>query len=109
MNALASRGDLMAKTELKSFKLVGFDEGSERQSRENENLRLTCLIDGDGILAVWGSPGNHKNIDTVLAARMPCEVECECIPAKDSWTNQHGHKYWVPERGSLRVIEERPR
>jgi hypothetical protein len=85
------------------FKLIGFDEGGVRQSREGENLRLVCLIEGGGKLAVWGSIGSSENINNVQAAGMPCEVECECI-APEQWASRYGHTHWVPQGSKLRVL-----
>jgi len=86
-----------------TFKLIGFDEAGVRQSSEEENLRLVCLIEGGGKLAVWGSIGSCENIDNVLAAGMPCEVECDCILPKQ-WAMRYGHTNWVPQGNKLRVL-----
>jgi hypothetical protein len=85
------------------LKLIGFDEGGVRQSSEEENLRLVCLIDGGGKLAIWGSIGSCENINNVQAAGMPCEVECDSIPPKQ-WAIRYGHTYWVPQGKKLRVL-----
>jgi hypothetical protein len=85
-----------------TFKLIGLDEGEVRQSKDN--LRLVCLIEGGGKLAVWGSIGSCQNINNVQAVRMPCEVECDCIPAKEPWATKYGHTYWVPQGNKLRVL-----
>jgi hypothetical protein len=86
-----------------TFKLIGFDERGIQRSRQNPNLRLVCLIEGGGKLAVWGEVGSRENIDKVQAAGMPCEVECDCIPP-EQWAMQYGHTYWVPQGHKLRVL-----
>lgn len=83
---------------LRKFTLVGLDEGGVRES--NGNLRLVCLIDKGGKLAIWGTPTEHRNIDAVQAAKMPCDVECDCIPAGQI----NGHYFWIPERHSLKIL-----
>lgn len=85
------------------FKLIGLDEGGVRQSEGNRNLRLVCLIEGGGKLAVWGSVGSRENIDRVKAAGMPCDVECDCIPP-EPWAVKYGHTYCVPQGNNLRVL-----
>jgi len=86
-----------------TFKLIGLDEGGVRQSSEKPNLRLVCLIEGGGKLAVWGSIGSCENINNVQAAGMPCEVECDCIPP-ELWATRYGHTYWVQQGDKLRVL-----
>jgi len=85
------------------FNLVGFEEGGVMQSQGSDNLRLVCLIEGGGKLAVWGRTGERKNIDRVLGAGMPCQVECETI-APSAWAIQKGHSCWVPEGRILKVL-----
>ena len=90
-----------------TFRLTGFEEGGVQRSRDNpNNLRLVCLVEGGGKLAIWGTEGLRENIDKVLAAGMPCEVECECrVP--DEWgTKQYGHSYWVPQNRKLSVLSK---
>ncbi len=87
----------------KVFRLISLDESDVRQSQNNANLRLVCLIEGGGKLAVWGSPGSVANIEKVRSAGLPCKVECECIPAREPWASKYDHRYWVPEGRSLRV------
>jgi hypothetical protein len=87
------------------LKLVGLDEGGVRSSPEINNLRLVCLIDGGGKLAVWGSPDSRENIDKVQAAGIPCEVECDCITAAQWSITKYGHTYWVPEGYELQVCK----
>jgi hypothetical protein len=89
--------------ERQTFRLIALDEGGVRQSRENDNLRLVCLIEGGGKLAVWGRDESRDNIDKVRSAGMPCAVECECI-APEQWAVKYGHTYWVPQGASLRVL-----
>jgi hypothetical protein len=88
-----------------TFKLIGFDEGGAQQSRGKNNLRLVCLIEGGGKLAIWGSIGSMENINAVQASGMPCDVECGCIKP-EAWAVQYGHTYWVPQGNKLRVISK---
>ena len=85
------------------FRLTGLDEGGVRQSREKDNLRLVCLLEGGGKLAIWGRPDSRQNIDRVRTASMPCDVECECVDP-ESWALGYGHTKWVPQGSTLRVI-----
>ena len=84
------------------FRLTGLDEGGVRQSLENDNLRLVCLIEGGGKLAVWGSPDSRENIDKVQSS-VPCAVECECSEP-ETWALKYGHTKWVPQDSTLRVL-----
>lgn len=90
--------------ETKTFRLISLDESDVRQSRGNANLRLVCLIEGGGKLAVWGSPGSLVNIEKMKAAGLPCSVECECVLARGPWVSKYDHRYWVPERCKLLVL-----
>jgi hypothetical protein len=89
----------------KTFKLIALDEGGVRRSRDNTNLRLVCLIEGGGKLAVWGTVESRENIDKVQRARVPCEVECECVPP-EPWAVRYGHSFWVPQGHKLRVLSK---
>ncbi len=90
--------------EMLRFRLTGLDEGGVRQSRENDNLRLVCLIEGGGKLAVWGRSNSRENIDRVQSS-VPCSVECECIEP-ETWALRYGHTKWVPQGSTLRVLSE---
>ncbi len=90
--------------EIKRFNLIAFDEGDVRQSSTNANLRLVCVINEGGKLAVWGSGRSTGNIEKVRAAGMPCVIECECIRARQPWAGKYDHRYWVPQMGKLRVL-----
>ena len=89
----------------KTFKLIGLDEGGVRQSQGKNTVRLVCLIEGGGKLAIWGSIGSVQNINTVQTAGMPCNVECDCIEP-EAWAIRYGHAYWVPEANKLRVLSK---
>jgi hypothetical protein len=88
---------------IKAFRLTRIDQGGIQESQEN--LHLICLIKGDGKLVIWGSAALRQNIDAVQRAKMPCEVECDCIRPKE-WAIRYGHSYWVPEGNRLRVITQ---
>ena len=85
-----------------TFKLIGLDEGGVQGSLDNPNLRLVCHIEGGGKLAIWGMVGSRENIDKVLNAGMPCEVECDCIPPA-AWASRYGHRQWVPQGNKLHI------
>ena len=87
-----------------TFKLIELDEGGVRGK---DNLRLVCLIEGGGKLAIWGSIRDQRNINIVQSAGMPCDIECDCIPSKQEWKDNYRHTYWVPEKNSLRVLHRR--
>jgi hypothetical protein len=95
---------LRGAMEKRAFRLVALDEGGVALSRDNDNLRLVCLIDGGGKLAIWGRDGQTGNIDRVYAA-LPCRVECECIPP-ERWATRFGHSYWVPQGAGLKVLAD---
>ena len=62
-------------------------------------------MEGGGKLAVWGNPRSRLNIDAVLLAGMPCDVECDVIPPQ-GWAITYGHSYWVPEGNTLIVTKQ---
>ena len=99
----AGRCEGSVAMEMLKFRLTGLDEGGVRQSRENDNLRLVCLVEGGGKLAIWGRHDSRQNIDRVRKAGMPCDVECGCIDP-ESWALGYGHTKWVPEGSTLRVL-----
>jgi hypothetical protein len=90
---------------IKTFRLIGFDEGGVNQKQDNENLRLVCLLEGGGKLAVWGKVGSQKNIDLVMRAGIPCSIECDCIPPS-AWAIRYGHTSWLPQGNTIRVFSD---
>ena len=86
---------------MRMFTVMSFDEGGT-QSTERA-IRLVCLTETREKVAIWGSVGNTRNIDKVLGASLPCEIECETKPPNEWARLEHGHDYWVPEGGRLRV------
>jgi hypothetical protein len=93
--------------ERRVFGLVTLDEGGERMSRDNQNLRLVCCMEGGGKVVIWGESGSQQNINTVKAAGLPCKVECDCI-APEQWAARYGHSFWVPQGTYLRVLPRQP-
>jgi len=90
-------------------KLIGFDEGGVGRGRDNpSHLRLVCIIEGGGKLAIWGKEGLRENIDKVLRAGLPCEVECDCRAPEEWGAQQYGHSYWIPHNRKLRVLSKQP-
>jgi hypothetical protein len=87
-----------------TLKLIRLDEHGVRQNQDKPGtLRLVCLIGGGGKLAVWGSDASRENIDKVLNTGTPCEVECECVFAREPWITKFGHTYWLPDGRKLSV------
>lgn len=86
------------------FRLIAFDELGGVQ-RSSESLRLVCLTDTGGKLAIWGSDDNRRNIDLVWKKGMPCIVESEYLEPGE-WGLLYGHSYWVPENSALRIVAE---
>jgi hypothetical protein len=82
--------------------LIALDELGGLQFT-SESLRLVCLMDSGGKLAIWGSDENRRNIDLVLKKGMPCTVECEYIEPGE-WGLVYGHSYWVPENRLLQIV-----
>lgn len=85
----------------RTFRLIGLDEGGVRQTEKAH--RLVCLIAGGGKLAIWGGSFNRENINAVMAAGLPCTVECEYRDPED-WALEYGHTHWVAQDFDLRVI-----
>ena len=87
------------------FDVVQFEEGGERKSRGNDNLRLVCnLPAGGGKLVFWGRPTNRKNIAALELLARPFTVETRwCEPSEDH-RREHGHTHWVPETESVVVV-----
>ena len=85
-----------------TFRLTAFDEGSVTGTPDN--LRLVCLEESGGKLAIWGKQGARRNIDAVLKTGMPCTVECEWREPNPTHAAKFGHRYWVREDFSLKVV-----
>lgn len=85
-----------------TFRLIGFDEGGVMGTPDN--LRLVCLTQSEGKLAIWGKQGARRNIDAVLNAGMPCTVECEWREPNPIHADKFGHRYWVREDFRLNVV-----
>jgi hypothetical protein len=86
------------------FRLIRLDELGGVQ-RNSEGLRLVCLMESGGKLAIWGSDEDSRNIDLVLKKGMPCTVECEYIEPPE-WGLIYGHSHWVPENWLLQIVAE---
>jgi hypothetical protein len=84
------------------FQITGFDEGGVKGTPEN--LRLVCLTDSDGKLAVWGAKASRRNIDKILRADLPCQVECEWRAPNPTQARKFGHRFWVREDCELNVL-----
>jgi len=87
------------------FRIVMYEEGGEVRSQESPNLRLVCITDSNEKLVVWGEEDkNRTNIDKVLRAGLPCQIDCEYCEPPDDFKNKFGHKYWVPQDAMLEVV-----
>jgi hypothetical protein len=85
------------------FRLVSFDEGGLRGSREN--LRLVCNTAVHQKVAIWGRGDNRRNIDQVLASGLPCTVRCEFRAPSDARASRDQHTHWVRPDFSLVVLK----
>ena len=86
----------------RTFDIVAYDEGGVQ--RRPKAIRLVCLTDTGQKVAVWGTWYDTANIDAVLAAGLPCRVECE-TGRPDEWAvENYGHDYWVAQDAALQVI-----
>lgn len=90
-----------------TFRLVGYDEGGVRGAPGRR--RLVCNVEGGGKIAIWGREGTRDNIDAVLAAGLPCSIECEHRSPSPRMARKFGHTLWVPRDAHLRVVEDRSR
>ncbi len=93
----------VALTERGVFRLVSFDEGGLRGSRES--LRLVCNTAVHQKVAIWGSADNRRNIDQVLASGLPCTVRCEFRAPSDVHASRHQHTHWVRPDFGLVVLK----
>lgn len=84
------------------FRLTAFNEKGGVQ-RTAQSLRLVCVMESGGRLAIWGSESNRRNIDLVLNNGLPCTVECD-YREPSPWGKELGHTHWVPEDRLLRVM-----
>jgi hypothetical protein len=85
-----------------TFRLSGFDEGGVRGTPDN--LRLVCVLEGGGKLAIWGKDGASENIDKVVRAGLPCNIECEFRPPGDVQAQKFGHTHWVRQDYDLTIV-----
>ncbi len=96
---------MRSDTNTDTFRLIGFDEGGEKVGRDSGHHRLVCNIDGGGKIAIWGSKDSRRNIDSVLKAGLPCDIECEYRLPDDPWAKEYCHTHWVPENWDLHILE----
>lgn len=88
------------------FTAVEFEEGGPKPSREDpvERIRLVCMTDSNEKLVFWGKKGNTTNIDRVMQAGLPCQIECEYHEAQEWAKSQYGHDYWVGQDAEVRIV-----
>jgi hypothetical protein len=87
------------------FRIVDYEEGGPVKSRDSANVRLVCLTDANERLVIWGEEGSdRRNIDRVLVAGLPCQIECDYIEPSETLKDKFGHKYWIPQGAKLEVV-----
>ena len=94
------RNDMKSGT----FRLIGFDEGEDKIGPRGDH-RLVCNVEGGGKIAIWGSKHSRSNIQSVLKADLPCDIECEYRLPEKPWEKKYGHTHWVPEYCRLQVLK----
>ena len=86
------------------FAVIRFEEGGEKKSRENDNLRLVCNLLNGGKLVLWGKPENRQNIAAVLDVGLPpLVVEAEWCEPSPIHSSEYKHTHWVPENVTISV------
>ena len=85
---------------MQTFMITRYEEGGPIET--DNAVRLVCRTETNEIIAIWGSAGNMKNIDSVIAAGLPCEIQCETREPR-AWARDLGHNYWVPEHAPIRA------
>jgi len=87
------------------FQIVTYEEGGQVRSQESPNLRLVCITDSNEKLVIWGEEDkNRTNIDKVLQAGLPCQIDCEYREPTDDFRKKFGHTYWVPQDAKLELM-----
>jgi hypothetical protein len=84
------------------FVLLGVDPGSGEGKPANR--RLVCLIQGGGILAIWGRDGNTSHIDAVVAHGFPCTISCDWRDVPDWASEKYGHTHWLEESAFMKIL-----
>ncbi|MGE0122763.1 MAG: J domain-containing protein [Vicinamibacterales bacterium] len=67
----------------------------EVQKTARGNLFVPCQT-SRGVVAVWGSPSNRRNIKQVESLSLPARVKANCIPS--NWPE---HVWWLPEKSTI--------
>lgn len=65
------------------------------QKTANGNLFVPCQT-SQGVVAVWGSPSNRRNINQVESLSLPATLKARCIPS--NWPE---HAWWLPEKSAI--------
>jgi len=86
-----------------TFRIVAFDEGGVRGTRDNR--RLVCVLDNGDKLALWGREGKSENIDKVTQTGLPCTVECQYREPGEVQAREYGHTHWVREDFDLTIVK----
>jgi hypothetical protein len=85
----------------RTFMITRYEEGGPKAT--DNSVRLVCLTETNELIAIWGSAGDQGNINIVMSAGLPCEIECE-TREPSAWARDRGHDYWVPQGAKLRTI-----
>jgi len=67
----------------------------EVQKTANGNLFIPCQT-SEGVVAVWGSPSNRRNISLVESLSLPATLTASCISS--NWPE---HAWWLPEKSAI--------
>ena len=85
---------------LATFTFVAYDEGEMKMGPDGDH-RLVCVTESGAKVAVFGSNGNLANINSVLAAGLPCVVRCKTRSPATYASERFGHTHWVSEDSAL--------
>jgi hypothetical protein len=88
---------------VRTFTFLGYDEGGMMIGPTGAH-RLVCVADSGAKVVIFGHESELENINTVLAAGLPCNVRCETHPASQAANRYAGHTHWVWEYSTLEVV-----
>jgi len=71
---------------------------SRLQTTRNGNMFVECETT-KGTVAVWGSPVNRSNLDTLLRATVPFKLSASGRPPSAAFSQRH--TWWIPEGSQI--------
>lgn len=82
----------------------------EWQGKTQNGYVLTCRVKGGtGLLAVWGTGGQHaghtRTLEEALRPGKPVTVECDWIAPDQYETDTFDHRYWVSQNDHFTVVQ----